>query len=592
MKKVCFIIAILMATVLVLYYAFPKAQNDETLQTFHTSLGQPKSLDPAYATDYASCVMILSLFDTLYQYDYTARPYRVIPSMLKDTPIISADQCTWNFTLRDDLFFNPDSCFGNQNPMPVKARDVVFSLLRLADARVASPGYSLLRGKIKGLEDFRLATTHCEENDFAPYHHGCEGLFALNDSQFCIKLTAPEPRLPYYLTMSYTAILSEIAVRSYGQTIRDHAVGSGPFLLADYQKNYRMKLLRNPHYRTQYLNDTIRSLPYLDKIICYLVQDPQPGWLMFLNGELDVSVVVQDQMDIVGNGTLPEALRSRGIQLLSAPELQMNYIGFSFTEPRLARNLNLRRAITSAYNLEKRRIYFNGLVDSCTGPIPNGIDGYSPTMQTLPYNLEAARNYLTLAGYPNGIDPTTQAPLTLTFDLPETSSAARQIAEMMVDDMAQIGIKIVPMLNSKPKFLEKNRAGQMQLFRFNWIFDYPDAENVFQLFYAPNAGGCNRVFYNNPAFDSAFRFATQLPNTPERTRQYTQLSRELAQDCPWIFESQSRSFRLIHAWVDNYHVHDFAFDRWKYLKVDPQKRKSMRATFSPIPIHSFSQSKP
>ncbi len=587
MKKYFFsLILILMLLIALVYQLMPQRAFLPDEKIFFTSLGQPRSLDPAFAADYASCVMVLSLFDTLYQYDYEARPYRVKPSMLAHDAVCNDTGTSWHFTLRDDLYFISDPCFDNDSHR-VTSHDVRFSLLRLADARLVSPGYHLLRGKIKGIEKFRQATAQALQNDFAPYLIGCEGIQVVSDTEFYLHLAHPEPRLPYYLAMSYTAIVSEIAIKTYGEKISEHPVGSGPFALSQYQKSYRIELCKNSLYRPQ---SSTCQLPYIDKIICYLVQDPQPAWLMFLNGDLDVSAINKDQMDVVGTGgVLPPALKSRGIDLQMTPELQINYIGFSFTDPKLASNLNLRKAISLAYNKPKREVYYNGLIRDCNGPLLPGLAGHDSTWKNpySIYNLTQAKHYMQLAGYPDGIDSATQKPLTLTFDLPETGPAARQVAEMMVDDMKEIGIRIIPILNSKPKFLEKNRAGQMQLFRFNWVFDYPDAENIFQLYYGPNAGGCNRIFYHNEIYDACYEKAIRAP-AHDAIKHYQALEKIITEECPWIFESQPLSFRLIHKWVENYLPHDFAFDRWKYIQINPECRQDAKKQFTPLSMDAFS----
>ena len=53
--------------------------------------GKVKSFDPILADDLGSFNIIGALFDTLLQYDYAARPYRLKPSMLAEMPRFSAD---------------------------------------------------------------------------------------------------------------------------------------------------------------------------------------------------------------------------------------------------------------------------------------------------------------------------------------------------------------------------------------------------------------------------------------------------------------------------------------------------------------------
>ena len=147
----------------------------------------------------------------------------------------------------------------------------------------------------------------------------------------------------------------------------------------------------------------------------------------------------------------------------------------------------------------------------------------------------------------------------------------------MVADMQKLGIKVVPHLNSWPRFLEKIKRGDVQLFRIAWIGDYPDGQNFLQLFYSPNAGSCNRAFYRNTRFDQLYEKALNLPDCPRRTALYRAMQNLLVQDCPWIFESYPVGFRLTQPWLKHYVPHHFAYDHWKYLEVDRHTENSKRS---------------
>jgi extracellular solute-binding protein family 5 len=73
-----------------------------------------------------------------------------------------------------------------------------------------------------------------------------------------------------------------------------------------------------------------------------------------------------------------------------------------------------------------------------------------------------------------------------------------------------------------------------------------------------------------------------MPDSPERTRRYKQMVRYLADRVPWVFEGFPIAYQLNHAWLENYHPHDFVFFKWKYLSVDPAKRDRLRSTFKPL----------
>ena len=138
------------------------------------------------------------------------------------------------------------------------------------------------------------------------------------------------------------------------------------------------------------------------------------------------------------------------------------------------------------------------------------------------------------------------------------------------------------MLNSNPRFVDKLRRGKVQLFRYSWVGDYPDAENFLQLFYSRNIGGCNRAAFRDPEYDRMFEAALPMGDTEERTRLYRKMAAHIVAETPWIFEGVPISCRLQYDWLENMYPHDFAFNRWKYLAVDGKKRAMKKKGFKAL----------
>jgi len=562
----------------------PEGDVDADGRRLSTTLSRVKSLDPAYAADVASALAVGHLYDRLLQYDYLARPYRVAPAMAAAPPEISRYGLTWTFRLRSDLYFTPDPVFGtdatgSREARRVRARDVVFSLLRIIDPRVHSPGAWIFRDYLQGVDEFREACLRCPPNDFSLYEKGMPGLHAPDEQTVVFRLTKPYPRLQYVLAMSYAGVVSERALRHYGDEIARHPVGSGPFILESWRRNYALRFRRNPEFRRETFPGSDMLLPRVDGITAWIVQEPMTAWLLFLQGRLDITGLTTDNYEAVverGVALTPE-LRRRGIRLLRTPQFQINYVGFNHADPLLGRNAALRRAISLAYDVEARVRISNYRLIPANGPIPPGVDGYDPDLQN-PWagpDLERARRLLAEAGFPGGVDPATGRPLELHFDLGGTDLIRRRQAEMMVADMRKIGIRVVPELNNWPRFLQKLRRGDVQLFRVAWVADYPDGQNFLQLFYGPNAETCNRARYRNPEFDRLYRQAESMQPGPERTRLYQRMQRIVIEDCAWIFESWPISFRLVQPWVAGYIPHHFAFDHWKYVGIDSERKRSL-----------------
>ena len=551
------------------------------------------TLDPALAADSTSQYVAAALYDTLLQYEYRPGEYTLIPSMLEKMPEVNPDQTELLCTLRKDLYFQESPAFAglSKEARHITSRDVVFSMLRLADARLQSPGYWVVRDRILGIEDFYKATEKAPAGDYSVYDAPCPGFEILDDYHFKIHLSSPNPRMLYSLALPYCSVVSRRALEYFGSDFQDHPCGSGPFSLELWEKDYQMVLKANPDFREEYYSwaetpdETRRKLPLSEKITIYFVKQPLSSWLMFLQGELDFYALDGDNFEAVVSDSLQlsPALLKRGISMLQAPELQTNYIGFNFADPLLAENADLRRAISLAFDKDLRVIHSGGRFVPASGPIPPGTPGYVADPGKFGRkNLDLAREYLRKAGYPDGIDPETGEPLTLTFDQTGSGTLYTQIAELLSEDMSKIGIRIRPEFNTRPRFLQKVRNGSTQLFRFSWTGDYPDGENFLQLFYGPNAGSCNRVLYRDPAYDAMYEEILSMPDSPERTAKYEAMSRYLMDQCPWIFETYTMAFVLKHAWMHNYMPHDFAFNRWKYLSVDPEKRMLDRKNFKPL----------
>ena len=583
----------LLLTVLLTFTACGPAPETDHARILRISPGKKiASLDPALAADTASQYMTAAFYDTPLQYSYTKRPYVLEPSMLEAMPELSPDRKTYRCRLRADLLFQPSKCFPDRRSRAVTSDDLIFSILRLADPRVRSTGYWLVRGRIKGIEEFRERAAKAPKGNFSVYDSGCAGLRKIDSRTFEIELNSPDPRFLYALAMPYFAAVSRRAVEFFGADFADHPAGSGPFVLTEWSKDYVIRLKRYDEYREEYFPgaadpaDRKRKLPLLDGMDCYLVKQPLASWLMFLQGELDYCALDGENFDAVVNEQkeLSPALRDRRIRLHAAPEFQINYIGFHFADPVLGKNLALRRAISLAFDKELRSRISNGRLQPVYGPLPPGTDGYEADFRG-DYgvkDLKRAKQLMREAGYPDGIDPATGQPLTLTFDQAGSDTFYRQTAELLANDLKQIGIVLKPEFSNRSRFFQKLASGQAQLFRLSWTGDYPDAENFFQLFYGPNAGSCNRVFFRDAGFDRAYEEIRAMEPSPARTAKYRAMTRQITALCPWIFETQPVAYMLTHCWMENYLPHDFGFHRWKYFSVDPALRTRTRKTFTPL----------
>ena len=110
-----------------------------------------------------------------------------------------------------------------------------------------------------------------------------------------------------------------------------------------------------------------------------------------------------------------------------------------------------------------------------------------------------------------------------------------------------------------------------------WNLDFPDAENVMQLFYGANTGGgANASNYQNPEFDKLLDEATTLEPSEHRKQLLRKMNEMLIEDCVLI-SGYSRTYILL--WHKNVILHpapQVVGNIFKYVDVKPSTTKEKR----------------
>lgn len=543
---------------------------------FRRSMDRVASMDPALASAIYPARAASMVYETLLEFDYAARPYRLAPGLAEALPEVSSNRCVYVLRVRADARFHADPCFGegaDNRPLGrgVTAQDVVYSLKRLADRKVVSPGAWLVEDSVLGMRAFADASTQNGRTDYAL---PVAGLRALDARTVRIELVRPMHQFAWYLALVYASVVPREAVSHYGGEFGSHAVGSGAYTLARWRRNHAMVFARDPAWRGWRSGPASvggdGTVPF-DRVEYRVIDDVSTQWLCFLAGELDfLGEVARDNWDAVidGSGGLSPELKTRGIALTSIPTLEVAYIGLNMDDPVLGRNKALRQALNCAFDGASWERFFNHRTAHCDGPVPPGTEGRLETPFPYAYDLEKARRLLAEAGYPGGIDPKTGRRLELTLDLGRTSQDIRESSELIASFLERVGLSLKPQYYNWPTFLRRVSGRQSQMFRIGWVGDYPDAQNFMQLFYSKNVSpGPNRSNYVNPEFDRIYEAACAASDEAERNRCWARAQEIVREDCPWLFLHFQKSYSLCNPSVLNYRPSDFPFGSEKYLRT-------------------------
>ena len=546
-------------------------------------------LDPAVASDLASLSLLENVFDPLLRYDYLARPVRLQANTLSAMPRVDDHGLTYTFQIQPGIVFTSDPAFKGAR-REVTAQDYVYSLKRLYDPELKSPWLFLFDGKIVG--DAALKTGKFSYDTPVP------GLQALDRYTLRIRLNAPDPNFLFYLAIPATGVVAREVVEAYGSDVGNHPVGTGPFRVGEWKHSDKITLLANRDFRTTIFHAPAdvapedralaaalegKRLPLLDRVEVKIVEEYQSRMLGFLNGEFDYLEQVPESMkDMVMSGDeIKPALARKGIVLTRFPVLQTYYMWMNMDDPLIGGygkdKVALRRAIALGYNgAEDIALLKKGLALHAQSPLPLNVIGYDPSYRSsIDYDPALARALLDRYGYrvdadgfrtqPNG------QPLTLVMHT-EPSTVGRLRDEMWRKDLTAIGLRVVFKSDKKTEIIKASRLGKVMMFETNWVADFPDGDNFYQLLYGPNSGRANYARFNLPAYNQRYEQARLLGDTPQRRQLYTEMARLVEAYNPWVLLTQPISADLRQPWLQNYKRHPVELTNWRYLDIDKPAR--------------------
>ena len=554
------------------------------------------TFDPAIYQDLYSGMVVDQILEPMLTYDYLARPAKLVPNTLESMPEVSPDGLTYTFRIRKGIYFTPDPAFKGKRRELVAA-DYAFSILRFFDPKVKSPNLYLIESRILGVDEARqraLATGKPFDYD-ASY----PGLQLLDRHTLRIRLSRPDYTLLMNLAQPYFGAMAREVVEHYGDDVGSHPVGTGPYVLRQWTRGHRMVLEANPEFRELMLpnwapayagatsqdEEILRDiggkrLPLIGRIEIFVVEENQPRWLSFLNGAHDVIQWVPNEFihTIAPQGELAPWLARRGIQLHAELGPRTGYTYFNFEHPMVGgyepHQVALRRAITLAYDRpEEVRILRKGQAIPAQGPIPPGVESYDPEFRspTLEYDPAKAKALLDMFGFVDRDDDGyRERPDGSRLELELASrpdQESRQYDELWRRSMEAVGLRIRFRKGRFADFVKESNAGTLQMWNLSWSAGSPDADFWMGLFYGPNSGKSNDSRMRLAAFDQLYERSRLLPDSPERTRLYQEMTRLLLVYAPWVFHVHHISTHLTHPWVKGYKKHPFKAANWRYLDI-------------------------
>lgn len=330
------------------------------------------------------------------------------------------------------------------------------------------------------------------------------------------------------------------AVQTLGEALQRDLTnaGTGPFKFVQWQKDTQVVLERNPNYWGKDKDGV--QLPYLDRLVFKPFPDENVRLTNIRTGEVDVLTGNPPYKDV------RELKNSTDLTVKEIPGVGFAFFALNTSKPPFD-NVNLRRAFSYAIDREQIRktVYFeNGKVLDTT--IPESLSfWYQKDASYHPYlkqDLNKARQELAAGGRPNGFR--------FSFQISNASPELQQVAELVKDQIKQVGLEMDIQLIEFAKVVENGQKGDFEALGLGWSGSIDPDGNTYTLFY--KGAGFNFSKIDNPAMNKAMDDGRELLDPEKAKGAYDQFVKLFQEQVPMIVYYNPPQISTVRKKVQNY----------------------------------------
>jgi len=432
------------------------------------------TLDPIASSDNASIWTELLIFDQL------VRPstdgFKLEPGLAERWDV-AEDGKSYTFYLR------PNAQFSNGDP--VTADDVVFSLKRASG----------------------------EKSEWARFFKPITGYEVIDSHTVRLNLDKPFTPLLNNLALFSASIVPQKALTNGGAAFFTKPVGSGPFMVEQWNRGEKMILAKNPHYWQS-------GKPMIDKAEIQIIGEDNSRVLKLKAGELD-AVIGLPFNQIAGLKT--DARFQVGVAEVFRTELvQLN------TRVKPLDDVRVRQALNYAIDKEgivKSVLRGNGKVAASSLPVM----AYHDTAITpYPQDLDKAKALLAEAGVAEGFK--------IKLLVPSGSMTHRQVASVIQNNLARVGVQVELQSIEGSSQFSTTKAGNYEMALSFTTSDTIDPDQLVG-FTAVNPERANALHteWKDPRVNELYELERRTLDGPERAKQFQEIENRIHEGAPFIF---------------------------------------------------------
>ncbi|WP_312778182.1 ABC transporter substrate-binding protein [Pseudescherichia sp.] len=453
---------------------------------------------------------------------------------------VSEDGKTYTFHLRKGVKFQSNKYFTPTRDF--NADDVIFSFMRQKDPN--HPYHNVSNGNYSNFEslEFGKLITSIDKVD-----------------DHTVRFTLAHPEAPFVADLAwyFASILSaeyaDAMLKAGTPTRVDmDPIGTGPFRLAQYQKDSRILFTAFPEYW--------QGKAKLDRLVFSITPDASVRYAKLEKNECQV-------MAFPNPADLPRMRENPNINLMSKAGLNTGFLALN-TQKAPLDNVKVRQALAMAIN--KPAIIdavFQGTGTAAKNLLPPGVWSADSDLKDYDYNPEQAKALLAEAGFSKGLSIDLWA---MPVQRPYNPNAKR-MAEMIQADWVKIGVQAKIVTFEWGEYLKRVKGGEHQAALMGWTTATGDPDNFFgPLFTCQSAdGGSNSAKWCYQPFDKLIAEAKGITDRSQRTALYKQAQQMMHDQMPAVMIAHSTIFEPVRKEVQGYEIDPFG--KHIFYQVDLKK---------------------
>ena len=490
------------------------------------SEGSPENFNPQLYTSGTSVdASAVPIYNRLV--DFKVGTTELVPSLAESWEI-SPDGKTYTFHLRKGVKFQSNKAF--KPTRDFNADDVIFSFMRQKDPK--NPYHNVSNGTYANFESLEFGSLITD-------------IVKVDDNT--VRFTLAHAEAPFLADLGwyFASILSAEyadAMLKAGtpEKVDQVPIGTGPFELAQYQKDSRILFKAFPDYW--------QGKAKLDRLVFSITPDASVRYAKLEKNECQV-------MPFPNPADLPRMKENKDLTLMQKAGLNTGFLAFNTQKPPLD-NVKVRQALTMAINKPAIiQAVFQGTGTVAKNLLPPGVWSADKDLKDYDYDPEKAKTLLKEAG----LKPGTSVDLWAMPVQRPYNPNARRMAEMIQADWAKVGIKANIVSFEWGEYLKRVKNGEHQAALMGWTTATGDPDNFFgPLFSCTSAnGGSNSSKWCYKPFDTLITKARAEQDHNKRIDMYREAQQMMHDQAPAVMIAHSTIFEPVRKEVTGYEIDPF-----------------------------------